>query len=1476
MVAKRESYLRTFGLVWEWLVRPSATIQEPTQRRQARLLASLLVVLIVLGIVADVIWLLVVPDAGLASEIVLAAVLALSAAYLLNRRGHYQQSAAITVMTPALFSVILVITRTVNTDVAISYAILGVLLSSIFLTLRATAVVAVGTIIGICVLLVAMPNLDIQAMLGALNLNAAGAALILLAAHHRNLMEKERQTTLIASEQKYRELMEQASDGIFIADAQGNYVEVNTRGYEMLGYTRDDLLRLRMGDLIPTGDLESAPLWMDALREGKPLVTERRLLRKDGTLLPVEIGARMLHDGRFQATVRDITRRNAAEASLRASEQRFRALVENSSDAIALFAEDGTILYGSPSTSRLLGYGLDEFTGRNAFELIHPDDHESVKERLMKSLAQPGVGISVQADVQHKDGRWRRLEGIFTNLLADPSIGAIVNNYRDITESEQAEAALRESEARYRKISELTSDYTYAFRVVEGTDAVLEWASDAVMRVTGYTAEELPTVARWDSMVYPDDVEKLKQQRRRMFAGEQPGEIEIRIIAKSGDIRWLSNHLLAEWAGERIVRVYGAARDISERKRAEAVKQESENRYRLLIEQAADGIFVADTEGRYLDANSKGCQMLGYSRDELLQLNVRDIVIEADVGLAPERIEALRSGATLLSERMMRRKHGVIFPTETSARMLPDGSIQSIVRDISERKRIEAELRLSEERYRIVSELMSDYAYMVRVLPGPGYSTQLEWVTGAFTQITGYSVEEAMAGLDWTSSIFPEDAPIVERRREKMLVGEKDVSEFRMIRKNGEVYWLRAYVYPQWDEAHLRVVRIYSAVQDITERKQAEEALRASEQRLRTVMENMPVMLDAFDEAGNLIVWNKECERVTGYSAAELIGDPHAMRQLYPDVNYLDRMLAEWKTRGNNYRNWEWDLVAKDGTIKTIAWSNISDELPVAGWPSWGVGVDVTERVRAEAALRRANEELERRVEERTAELSTANALLNQERNLLRALMDNIPDVIYVKDREGRFILSNVAAARLAGVATQEELYGTTVFDFFPEEMAAQYHADDQSVFQRGITLIEREEPAIDPKGNQKWFLTTKTPLLDHQGQLIGLVGISRDITERKQAEQTLAQERNLLRTLIDLLPETVFVKDTESRFLVANQGVAAVMGADSPEALLGKSDFDFYAREIATPFYEDEQQVIASGEPMLNKTEYNRNSLGEERWFLTTKAPFRNSDGEIIGIVGAGRDITERRQTEEKIRQLNEALAHRAQELEIANKELEAFTYSVSHDLRAPLRAMDGFSRIVMDDYAPQLPPDAQRYLQLVRDNAQQMGDLINGLLMLSRLGRQPLQTQPVAPAALARQAFDSLRLEMENRQVEITIAELPDAQADAALLRQVFANLLQNALKFTRKREITTIEVGHIVVDNQPIFYIKDNGVGFDMRYTDKLFGVFQRMHRAEDFEGTGIGLATVQRIIHRHGGRVWAEGEVDRGATFYFTLGAAEHAN
>ncbi|VVB84695.1 Methanogenesis regulatory histidine kinase FilI [uncultured archaeon] len=265
-----------------------------------------------------------------------------------------------------------------------------------------------------------------------------------------------------------------------------------------------------------------------------------------------------------------------------------------------------------------------------------------------------------------------------------------------------------------------------------------------------------------------------------------------------------------------------------------------------------------------------------------------------------------------------------------------------------------------------------------------------------------------------------------------------------------------------------------------------------------------------------------------------------------------------------------------------------------------------------------------------------------------------------------------------------------------------------------------------------------------------------------------------------------------------------------------------------------------------------------------------RNASHELLHRSEENRRLYEdaKQQLAERKRAENE-LIKRTKQLETANKELEAFSYSVSHDLRAPLRAIDGFSRVILEDYTEKVDDEGKRYLNIIRDNTQKMGQLIDDLLTLSRLGRKQMEISEIDMGKLAKEVFDELKAAAPERTVQLDINTLPPAHGDRSMIRQVFVNLLSNAIKFTRPKEKAVIEIGEKIEGNEHAYYVKDNGVGFDMQYINKLFGVFQRLHSAEEFEGTGVGLAIVQRIIHRHGGKVWAEGKLNEGAVFYFTL-------
>jgi PAS domain S-box-containing protein len=370
----------------------------------------------------------------------------------------------------------------------------------------------------------------------------------------------------------------------------------------------------------------------------------------------------------------------------------------------------------------------------------------------------------------------------------------------------------------------------------------------------------------------------------------------------------------------------------------------------------------------------------------------------------------------------------------------------------------------------------------------------------------------------------------------------------------------------------------------------------------------------------------------------------------------------------------------------------------------------------------------------------------------------------------------------------------------------------------------------------------------------------------------TLQSPEEPYRILAERMNEGAATLSADATILFCNQRLADMVGVPS-ERLLGSA--------LHTILHADERVGLAE----LLLAALNQDVRAERRLLRSdgTILPVQLSLSRIPleesghGICMVATDLSEQKRVQEEVRLLNlrleEQVARRTAELEAANQDLEAFTYAVAHDLRAPLRHIHGFSELLQHDADSRLSADGRHSLDCIRTGTLRMEKLLEALLNLSRFGRQSLQRRRVDLKKLVREVIDDLAPDLGSRQIDWKVRDLPVAHCDLALMKIVFANLISNAVKFTRLRAAATIEIGQTVVEGAPVLFVGDNGAGFDMRYATKLFGVFQRLHRAEDFEGSGVGLATVQRILQKHGGRIWAEAEPDKGATFYFTCGAAE---
>lgn len=472
-----------------------------------------------------------------------------------------------------------------------------------------------------------------------------------------------------------------------------------------------------------------------------------------------------------------------------------------------------------------------------------------------------------------------------------------------------------------------------------------------------------------------------------------------------------------------------------------------------------------------------------------------------------------------------------------------------------------------------------------------------------------------------------------------------------------------------------------------------------------------------------------------------------------------------------------------------------------------------------------------------------------------RLLIDGVRDyAIFMLDGAGRVLTWNTGAERMKGYRA-EEIIGQHFSCFYPSDAVQAGKPARLLGLAARDGRVEDEGWRVRKDGSRFWADVIITALRDADGSVLGFAKVTRDTTERRRAEQALHESEERFRLLVESVRDyAIFMLDPAGRVASWNAGAEAIKGYQADE-ILGQHISIFYTPEDVASGKPQEQLAAAERDGRVEDEGWRLRKDGNRFWADSIITAIRDATGALIGYGKVTRDLTVRRRIEEQLSQ--------------SNAELERFSYSVSHDLRAPLRAINGYAQAVLEDYGAALDAEGQRFLGVMRDSAKRGGELIDALLNFSRLGRQTLSLEPVDLTELARGVVEELRRSSGVEGIDAIVDPLPPTRGDRTLLRQVLANLIGNAFKFTRGRPHPQIEIGARREGAAVVYFVRDNGVGFDIRYSDKLFGVFQRLHRADEFEGTGVGLALAQRIIQRHGGRIWADGKVDGGATFFFTL-------
>jgi PAS domain S-box-containing protein len=787
---------------------------------------------------------------------------------------------------------------------------------------------------------------------------------------------------------------------------------------------------------------------------------------------------------------------------------------------------------------------------------------------------------------------------------------------------------------------------------------------------------------------------------------------------------------------------------------------------------------------------------------------------------------------------------------------------------------------LAENTYDMISRHSSDSTYL--------------YVSPSCRTLFGYEPEE-LIGTKAFDQMHPEDVKqVMAITQEAVRTGGSQMGQYRHLTKNGQYIWVETVGKVIKNKETGAIEDIVCVVRDITERKQAEKELRESEAQFRAMFEVASIGIAQADiRTGQWLRVNQKICAITGYSAEEML------QMRVPEITHPEDRQRDWEAfqrvvlgEAPNYRM-EKRYVRKDGSL---VWVNVNMTVirDADGQPLRTIATieDISERKQAEQALQ------------------YHEALLKETGNIAKVGGWEFDPV----SLKGKW---TDEVARIHELDPEAEANAELGLSFYYGEYRTAIETALREAIELGKTY-DLELQMITAKGNHKWIRTIGHPVMEN-GKVVKVRGSFQDITDRKQAEEELKRNEARMMTLLELNKMTSatvqditgFALEEAIRLTESKIGYLAFLNED--ETILTMYSWSKSAMEECRisnkPLIYPVDTTGLWGEAVRQRRPIITNDYQEPNpWkkgypeghvSITRHMNIPVFEGErIVLVAGVGNKtehydesdvnqltllmegmwrIIQRQQAEEKIRQLNEELEQRVVErtaqLKSANKELEAFAYSVSHDLRAPLRAIEGFSRFLLEDYAEKLDDEGKRLLNVIRTNTHHMDQLIIDILGLSRVSRTGMKLSRIDMTALVNSVYHELASPEIQKKFTFSVFALPDAFGDPTLIRQVWVNLISNSIKYTFPKEERRIEIGSRVESGMNIYSIKDTGVGFNPNYTHKLFGLFQRLHKSEEFEGTGVGLAIVQRIILRHGGKVWAEGEVNKGATFCFSLPVKE---
>lgn len=1278
---------------------------------------------------------------------------------------------------------------------------------------------------------------------------------------HDITSRKRFEKDLRKNELMFRNLFENSPVGTLLLSDR-KFTRVNPAFCDMTGYSSDELLGQSAIILYPDEkeyERVGKIVYEQAMKAGVG-ITEAHLKKKNGKSFDVLLYVCQLDpddvSAGYQVIAIDVTDSKHVEQALRESEEKYRLLADQSIMGMYIL-QDWKFKYVNYATTLITGYSMEEVLSwkpEQYIQMIHPEDRAFVMDQVRrKQEGDPDVVANYTWRIITKSGETKWVESFSKTISYEGSPANFVMGI-DITERKKAEEKLRDEEQRFRTLAEQSSDMII---LIDRQGKIL-YENAAVNKILKLKPEERLGKNVFENL-HPDDFNIVSRNFKILLSDKNspPLRDEIRIRNAQGIWHTFEAVGISLPHGDVVETLMINLRDITERRKVEQSLRESEEKFRVLTESSPTAIMLYQQD-KWVYANPATTEITGYTSQDLLGMNFWDIVHPDDKQLVQERGRKRQQGESVANRYSFRiiSKDGTVKWVDLSgASIFVGGHIAGLisVMDITERKRVEDDLKKSEY-FLTRSQQAGRIGSFSLELTSMNPKEQTWRCTSTMDEILGIDDRHKKTGESWLDLI-------VQRKevngyfREQVFEKHGHFDKEYQIRRynDGEIRWIHGVGDLELDDMG-NPVRLIGTVQDVTERRKIEEDIRSSNKQLADIIEFFPDAVMVSDKDKKIIAWNRAMEEMTGISKTEMIGQDHHQisvpfygepRNFLIDLLLIDDRDVEAKYSGvKRFGN-----VIEAETFTPALFNHRGAHVFARActlYDNHGNLVGAIESIRDITESKEAHERL-RKEEER-----------------FRILTEQSSDIIVLVDKEGKIVYENPAVEKILGIKFQDRAEQNAFMNVHPDDLNRLKERFEKRIMGAEALPGKPEIRLCHIDGTWRTFEIVANTL--RKGNTIEmLIANLHDITERKEAEEKLRMQEQLFRTLAEQSSDIIVLINREGNILYENPAIERLLGYNR-EARVGASTFENVHSDDMKNIMEIFHKLISDIEAPLQFTEVRIHHINGTWRHFDLVAKSLVHDSIIESVLVNLRDITERKMAEEEIMRLNESLEQRVRE---RTAELEAFSYSVSHDLRAPLRTIHGFGQALLEDYYDKLDEQAKGYLGRIRRATETMSDLIEDMLKLSRISRTEMDFVRVNLSHMVKTIADELKKTQPQRTVGFIIAENVEALADLRLMRIVFENLLLNAWKFTEKNDKTEIEFGITSEADKKVYFIRDNGAGFDMEYAGKLFAPFQRLHNADEFAGTGIGLAIVKRIITRHEGRIWAEAKVGEGATIYFTL-------